>query len=539
MKLGEMTVEQLLSYNVKHYPNEIAMEYHEYHCSWQEFDKITDNLAVKYLNYGIHKGTYVGIFAPNSPNWVFTYIALAKIGAVSVLINFNYKNKELQSIVNYANIEFLCYGDRYKENDFIDMIKHLRKQKIWRMRQYIYIGPDENQKWLEAENITYENKSDYEKLSEKKAQVHSEDILSMLFTSGTTSSPKGVMLTQYQMLNIAKIACEQMQWKQEDKICLTLSLFHCFGLSTGLLASMVSGCSICVVESFRSKQVLTIIEEKKCTVLNGVPTMFLAMMKNEEFDHYDLSSLKSGIIAGAGIRRCDYRNITSRFHINKLQQSFGQTEASPSITFSDFEDSLEQKEGSVGKVIPNVELRIVDEKRRIITEPFASGEVQIKGFNVMQFGYFKRKTETKKVFTADGWLKTGDIGYLDKEKNLYITGRKKDIIIRCGENISPLEIEEVMMQYEGILDVKVFGVPDCFAQEEIAAVICCGKTVKKEKLIAFLKENIADYKVPKYIYGFQGFPLLANGKVDIKTLKATVLEKIKEEQVWNLHNNRS
>ena len=532
MKLKETTVDQLLKYNAKYYPNEIAMEYHEYHCNWQEFDKITDCLAAKYLDYGIHKETHVGIFAPNSPNWVFTYIALAKIGAVSVLINFNYKNKELQSIVNYANIEYLCYGDKYKENDFFDMIKHLRKQKIWRMRQYIYIGPDKNQNWLNVEDfITYENKNNLENLIEKKAQVHSEDILSMLFTSGTTAQPKGVMLTQFQMLNIAKIACEQMHWNQEDKICLTLSLFHCFGLSTGLLASIVSGCSICVVESFRSKQVLELIDEKKCTVLNGVPTMFLAMMKNEEFDRYDLTSLKSGIIAGAGIRRCDYRNICNRFPINKLQQSFGQTETSPSITFSDFEDTLEQKEGTVGKVIPEVELRIVDDKRHIITEPFVSGEVQIKGFNVMQFGYYKRKTETKKAFTADGWLRTGDIGYLDNEKNLYITGRKKDIIIRCGENISPLEIEEVMMQYEGILDVKVFGVPDSFAQEEIAAAVSCYKSVEKEKLIAYLKENIADYKVPKYIYGFQAFPLLANGKVDIKTLKNTVLEKIKEDQV--------
>ncbi|MFA9462696.1 MAG: AMP-binding protein [Velocimicrobium sp.] len=526
MKLEEMTVNQLLSYNAKHYPHALAIEYHEYHCNWMELNRISDHLALKYLDYGIHKGTHVGIFGPNSPNWVFTYLALAKIGAVSVLINFNYKKDELRAILNYSNVEYLCYADKYKENDFIDIIKHLRKQRIWRMRQYIYIGPDENQNWLDVEHITYESTYDNDKLIEKKAQICSQDILSMLFTSGTIAQPKGVMLTQYQMLNIAKIACEQMRWKQNDKICLTLSLFHCFGLSTGLLASIVSGCSICIVESFRSKQVLAIIEKKKCTVLNGVPTMFLAMMKNEVFDQYDLSSLKSGIIAGAGIRTCDYRNIISRFHMEKLQQSFGQTEASPSITFSDFEDSFELKEASVGKVIPNTELRIVDEMKHIVLEPFVHGEIQIKGFHVMQFGYYKKKMETKKVFTADGWLKTGDIGYLDTNSNLYITGRKKDIIIRCGENISPLEIEETIMQYDGILDVKVFGVPDPFAQEEIVAAICCTKAVMRETLLAYLKMSLANYKVPKYIYGFQEFPLLANGKVDIKTLKGNVLEKV-------------
>lgn len=524
MKLDEMTVNQVLSYNVKQYPNEAAMEYKEYTCNWKELDVITDQLAMKYLNFGIHKGTHVGIFAPNSPNWVFTYLALAKIGAVSVLINYNYKKKELLSIVNYSNIEYLCYGDKYKENDLIDIIKDLRKQRIWRMRQYIYIGPDENQNWFKAKHTMYENANNHELLKENKANVQSQDILCMLFTSGTTLQPKGVLLSQYQMLNIAKIACEQMKWNQKDKICLTLSLFHCFGLSTGLLASIVSGCSLCIVESFRSNKVLKAIEQKRCTVLNGVPTMFLTVMKNKKFDEFDLTSLNSGIIAGATVRKSDYKTIVSRFHFNKLQQSYGQTEASPSITFSDYEDSLEQKEGSVGKVINHVELRIVDTKKRIIKDSLKAGEIQIKGFNVMQYGYYKKKRETKKVFTEDGWLKTGDIGYLDDKKNLYITGRKKDFIIRCGENISPLEIEEVIMEYDGVLDVKVFGIPDSYAQEEIAAAVCCSKMVKRESLISYLKENLADYKVPKYIYGYIRFPLMSNGKVDIKTLKKFVLK---------------
>lgn len=525
MKLEKMTVSQLLSYHATHYPDEIAMKYETYSCNWNKVNKITDQLACKYLKYGIHKGTHVGIFAVNSPNWIFTYLALAKIGAVSVLINFNYKTKELLSIVNYSNIEYLCYGDKYKGQDFIDIIQHLRKFRIWKMRQYIYIGPDEKGSWFHEEPSIYLNTNDYEKLEEQKAQVESEDILSMLFSSGTTAQPKGVLLTQFQMLNIAKIICNQMRWKQEDRICLTLSLFHCFGLSTGLLASIVSGCSLCILKSFASKEVFEAIEQQTCTVLNGVPTMFLSMIKNEEFDSYNLSSLRSGIVAGCKIHPHHYREIVNRFGFEKLQQSYGQTEASPTITCSDYEDVLEVKEASVGKVISNVALRIVDKKRKVATEPFVEGEIQIKGFNVMQYGYYKRKRETRKIITADGWLKTGDIGYLDENQNLCITGRKKEMIIRCGQNISPTEIEEVILQYDGILDVKVFGVPDSVAQEEIAAAVCCSTLVKREKIMAYLKENLADYKVPKYLYGYFGFPLLANGKVDIKTLKEITLKK--------------
>ncbi|MDK2808958.1 MAG: fatty-acyl-CoA synthase, partial [Clostridiales bacterium] len=476
MELKEMTVGQLLSRNAEQFPDTLAMEYHEWSYTWQDMNRITEHLAVKFYQDGIRKGVHVGIFCSNSPNWVFTYLALAKLGAISVLINFNYKEKELHAVLNYANIEYLCYGDHYKENDFKEIMRKLRKRQIWKMRRYIYMGPDEEGQWFHENSFFFENPKEIEGIEAEKGKVGTHDILSMLFTSGTTSQPKGILLTHYQMLNIAAIACDSMHWKREDKICLSLALFHCFGLSTGLLASLVSGCSICVIESFRTIQVLQEIQEKKCTVLSGVPTMFLAMMKNEMFSSFDLSSLVSGIIAGSGIRKCDYRNIVERFQMKKLQQSFGQTEASPSITFSDYEDPMETKEVSVGKAIPHTKLRIMDNRRRLELNPYEIGEIQVQGFHVMQYGYYKKKTETKRTFSADGWLRTGDLGYLDEEGNLYITGRKKDIIIRCGENIAPLELEEVFLQYKGVLDVKVFGVPDPFAQEEIAAAVCYSKT---------------------------------------------------------------
>lgn len=529
MELKHITVDELMAKNAALCPNKTAIEFAGTTYTWRELDIITDHLASFYLEYGVKEGTHVGIFSTNSINWVCTFLALAKIGAVSVLINFNYKYEELLRAVKYAGVEYLCYGEGVKETDFAELIERLRQEPVWKMKQYINIGRDRDGDWYIPEKVPYGTDDSYQQLLEHKRKIKSGADLSMIFTSGTTAEPKGVLLTQYQMLNIAREAADAMHWTGEDRTCLALSLFHCFGLSTGLLASLVTGGEICLLENFRSQTVLGTVEKNRCTVLNGVPSLFLSIMNNPKFGEYDLSSLKSGIIAGAGIRRQDYYRVKEAFGYEYLQQSYGQTEASPSITFSGYFDSVEVKAVSVGKVIPNVDLRIADPDTAEILPAGVSGEVQIRGFNVMEKGYYKKPAETKKTFTRDGWLKTGDLGRLDGDGNLYITGRQKEVIIRCGENISPKEVEEAVLEYPAVENVVVFGVEEKIVQEEIAACIIWKERADEAGLRKFLGEHLANYKIPKYMYDFPEFPLHSNGKLDKKLLIKAAEERRKKE----------
>lgn len=526
IRLSDLTVEELLQKNARRLGNKEALIFEGKTYTWQQVEDITDRLALRYLEKGIKKESHVGIFGINSLCWVMSFLALAKIGAVSVLINFNFKYQELLSQVRYADVEYLCYGRGGKEACFVQLAQKLEQEKNCPVRQCI--GMEDALSELKIwEEISQEERT---LLSEKKAAVASGDFLSMIFTSGTTASPKGVLLSQYQMLNIAVLAAQAMNWDKEDRICLALSLFHCFGLSTGLLVGLTTGCTICILPDFHSKSVLRAVEEWSCTVLNGVPSMFLAIMKKQRLSDYNISTLKSGIIAGSGIRKRDYHQIKEAFGYEKLQQSFGQTETSPSITFSGYDDPDELKAVSVGRGIPYVEIRIANQETGEIQPPQQEGEIQIRGFNVMEQGYYKMPEETKAAFTKDGWLKTGDLGYMDLEENLYITGRKKDVIIRCGENIAPKEIEEAVLEYPGVEDAAAFGLEEEIVQEEIAVCLVSSVPISREELQSFLRERLADYKIPRYVYRWKEFPLHSNGKLNRKALKRAVEERKKEAE---------
>lgn len=526
--LRDMTVDELIARNAAEHADSLALEYEDCSFTWKELDIITDHIASHMLHDGIGMNTHVAILSTNSPNWISVYIALAKLGAVSVLINFNSSFEELRYLLDYTESEYLLYGDGYKDEVFSDIVSELKADSSVKVRGYMHIGRDGRGEWFRLSNIPYLHAGSYEELMAKKSAVMSENILSMVMTSGTDAEPKGVLLTHFQMLNIAAEAAEAMHWNAEDRICLSLSLFHCFGLSTGLLAGIVTGCELCLLSSFRSKQVLHAVQEKRCTVLNGVPSMFLLLLNNPDFEKYDISSLRSGIIAGSGIRTKDYLKICERMHLGHLQQSYGQTECSPSITFSDYDDSKELKSESVGRVIDNVEIRIADPDTDRKLENGQSGEIEVRGFNVMRYGYYRLRDLTEKTFSSDGWLRTGDIGYMDDNGDLYVTGRSKDIIIKCGENISPKEIEEVMLDYEGMDDVKVFGIEADIVQEEVAACFTGRKAIDTDGLMKYMRSRMAAIKMPGYLFRFDAFPLKQNGKLDINKMKEIVLGELKK-----------
>lgn len=521
MELKNVTIGKILSDKIEKIPDKNAIEYENVFYTWRELYDISDRLAIEFLKYGIGYKSHVAIWSTNSPDWIVTYLSLARIGAISVLINPNYKENELIQILEYSDVEYVCYGKLAVCNDIVSCLKN---KKIGKIKRYIPINMATDLKDDGTFSISLE---DMEKLKKAELKVTPQSIASMIFTSGTTSLPKGVMLTHYQLVNISIEATEEMRWTEEDRMCIALPLFHCFGLSVGLLASLYKGFCIYLLSKFRTTCVLKCIDEYKITLLNGVPTMFLALLNNSGRKNYDLISLKSGIIAGCTVFKEDYLKIQKELKLEKLQQSYGQTEASPSITFNNYDDPIAIKSVSVGKVISNVDLKIVSTEDGHELKAYEDGEIIVKGFNVMK-GYYKLPEQNSKKITKDGWLYTDDIGHVDDDGNLYITGRKQEIIIRSGENISPKEIEDVIIRYSDVDQVKVFGIQAPFVQEEIVACIIanCGKTIHIDNLKEYLKKYLADYKVPKYIYIFNKFPLNANGKIDVKKLKKEVQLRI-------------
>ncbi|MEG2298686.1 MAG: AMP-binding protein, partial [Anaerovoracaceae bacterium] len=372
----------------------------------------------------------------------------------------------------------------------------------------------------------WKNIAKRKELLNKEIAVSCNDPVSVLFTSGTTGKSKGVMLSNYNLINNSRAICSNMKWDITDKFCISVPLFHTFGITCCVLACMLTGAEMKVLSRSKTKDICEAIDLYKCTVLNGVPSMYLALLRSENRHEYDISKLKSGIIAGSPIFRDDYFEICRMFDNIKLQPSYGQTETSPCITICNLEDELDLKAATSGSKIEHVQLRIMSINGNRVCEPYEEGEIQVKGYNVM-LGYINNEKETKKAFTEDGWLKTGDLGFCNNSGYVNITGRCKNIIIRGGENISPVEIENAIKEVVKQCDVKVFGVPSIVVQEEIVACIEGEFTSQtKEKIMDYLHKNISDYKVPKYMLFIKEMPRNTTGKIDENTLKQETIKRL-------------
>lgn len=506
---------------VEKYGNKMAMEFKGEYYSWNELHICSEIMANELLKAGVKKGDHVGIWGMNSANWIISYFAITKIGAIAVLLNFNYKFAELADVIRIGNVKWLVYGNTVEllnNPSGIDEVKRLTDNQL----QGLFDIRSENKhkkQWMK----TY---IDTQWETVRSSGDECDDVCCMLFTSGTTSKPKGVMLTHYNMINNAFTVAENTHFSEKDKICLSLPLFHCFGITVSLLAGMHYGTLFHILESFRTVDILKCVDWYQCTVLNGVPTTFLAMINNRHFPEYKTRQLRVSMIGGSPVTPQQMESIQTTFPDTKFMIVYGQTEASPCITMTDYIDSQKHICETIGKPISEVAVQIYKDNSFCgVEEP---GEIVARGYNIMK-GYFMLE-QSRQAVDADGWLHTEDIGYFDKEGYVHIGGRQKDIIIRGGENISPMEVEKAIMDYPMVLDVKVMGVPNAILGEEVAACLLLQKRNKydEQELWELLGEKLSKYKIPSYIEIFEEFPMNVNGKIDVRKLKEQLLNRLSQ-----------
>lgn len=510
----ENTVGELLKERAQKSPRDTALEFMGEFLTFRELDEYSDILAENFRKNGIGRGSMAGLWCANQTGWILVYFGLQKCGAATVLLNPECQAEELQKMLCHTDIEYLFCGEESKGRALAPVLEKINRAELPKLKEVIPV--------VDAVSSARELSHTGQQPSAEKDKTAfvsptPKEISTILFTSGTSADPKGVMLSHFSIVNAAAAAVRVMGWSDMDKICVIVPLFHCFGLVSCLLAGLIAGSTLHLLPHYRTKKALEAISTARCTVINGVPTMFLAMAGCETIEDYDMTSLRSGIIAGSLVSPEEYCYICKKLKIRRLQMSYGQTETSAGVTFSKYWDSVQEKSDNAGYPIENTQICI------------RNGEIVVKGFGVMS-GYYGRLAETEEVLGRDGWLHTGDMGYIDKKGCLHIKGRKNEIIVRGGENISPAEIEECLKKLRQIRQVKVVGIPHKVLQEEIAACVVMeeGFILDQDEIREYAGRHLAACKIPEYILEFPHFPLSSSGKIETGRLKEQVEEKINE-----------
>ncbi len=524
-----LTLGQQLEFWARTTPDHEFLVYPDRNLRWTyaQFNARVDRLAKGMLAIGLRKGDHVGIWAKNVPDWLVFQFACAKTGAVLVTVNTAYKADELDYILRQSDMKMLGLIDGFRDVNYIEIVNrlvpelkqhprgHLHSKAYPHLTHVCYVGQEKYRgMYTTAELILLGDHQPDTLLAEAQASIDCHDIVNMQYTSGTTGFPKGVMLTHHNLLNNGWSIGHRQHFTAADKLCLQVPLFHCFGVTLGVMAILSHGATHVCVEVFDPLLGLAAIHQEKCTVLYGVPTMFIAMYTHPMFGMFDMSSLRTGIMAGSVCPMEVMKRVITDMHIREITSVYGLTEASPGITQTYGTDPIELRVGTVGPAFPGVEVAIVDPATRQPLPPNTEGEVCCRGYNVMK-GYYKMPEQTAAVIDPDGWLHTGDLGTCDENGYYRITGRIKDIIIRGGENISPKEIEDLLLPLPEIQDVQVVGAPDeKYGEIPVAFVILArGKTLAEEDIRDHVRQHLAGYKVPKYVFFVPEYPLTASGKI--------------------------
>jgi fatty-acyl-CoA synthase len=525
-----LTFAQVLAKTVERSRDHDALVFPQlsYRRSYAAFQAEAQEIARALLALKIQRGDHVGIWATNWPQWVLTQFAVAQIGAVLVNINPAYRTQELAYVLNQADITALLLTDQFKNSHYFDILAEvcpelstcspgqLHAAACPKLRHVISIKSAKRPGMLSWDELRQRAATAPEvELARRQAEVHAEDVVSIQYTSGTTGFPKGAMLTHRNLLMNAYYVGQCQTFTERDRLCIPVPFYHCFGCVMGVPMCVIYGAAMVIpAEAFDPLATLQTIQEERCTGLYGVPTMFIAELNHPRFADFDLRSLRTGIMAGSPCPIEVMRAVVDRMGAREITIAYGLTEASPVITQTQPTDSLEHRVGTVGTVLPGLDVRIVAPGTLTPVAPGQPGELMVWGHGNMK-GYYNKPAETAAAMTFDGWLHTGDLALQTPDGYYRITGRIKDMIIRGGENIYPREIEEFLYTHPKIADVQVVGLPDPQFGEEVCAWIRvkAGASLSEEEVKAFCRGRIAHYKIPRYVVVVEEYPTTVTGKV--------------------------
>jgi fatty-acyl-CoA synthase len=523
------TVDQVLKDAAGQTPDALALvvSHQGLRYTFATFDAEVERVARGFVSIGLERGDRIGIWSPNCAEWLLTMFAAARAGLVLVNINPAYRTSELEFALKLAGCRALVFTSQFRSSDYVAMLHtllpglatstpgSLHSPLLPQLRHLIQLGEEPTSGALSFEALKRSSTALAAAALDKLAlRAQADDIYNIQFTSGTTGAPKGATLTHFNIVNNGFFVGEGMRLTAADRICIPVPMYHCFGMVLGVLAAMTHGAaSVLACDAFEPVAVLEAVAHERCTALHGVPTMFIAELDHPRFAEFDLSSLRTGIMAGSPCPIAVMRRVVSEMHMPEVTICYGMTETSPVSFQSTWDDPLERRVGTVGRVHPHVQVKVVDEQGRV-TPRGVAGEILTRGYSVMR-GYWDDPQRTRDAIDSAGWMRTGDLGVLDAEGYCSIVGRVKDMIIRGGENVYPREIEEFLYRHPKILDVAIVGVPDPKYGEAVCAVIRLreGVTAEAEEIISFCREQIAHYKVPRYVRFVQEFPLTVTGKV--------------------------
>jgi fatty-acyl-CoA synthase len=545
--LSEATLGQVLLNTAKRFPDRPAVVFREQgiRWTWREFAEEVDVLAAGLTALGIVRGDRVGIWSPNRVEWLMTQFATARIGAILVNINPAYRLAELEYALNKSGCTAVIAAERFKTSMYLEMlyalapeldgaeVGNLRAPRVPQLRTVIRMGDTPSPGMLtfcelvEIGRVAINKALNKATLDAIATSLGTQDPINIQFTSGTTGSPKGATLTHRNVVNNAHHIAMAMQLTEMDSLCIPVPLYHCFGMVLAVLACVSVGAQMVFpCEAFDPGATLAAVSEERCTALHGVPTMFIAELDHPDFDKFDLTSLRTGIMAGSPCPIETMKRVVAYMHLSEITIAYGMTETSPVSFQSSTTDPLDRRTSTVGRIQPHLEAKVVDAAGQVVRVG-VTGELWTKGYSVM-LGYWDDEARTREVI-VDGWMRTGDLATIDGEGYCNIVGRLKDMLIRGGENIYPREIEEFLFRNPKIQSVQVFGVPDAKYGEEVCAwiVLRPGEQMTEEEIREYCLGQIAHYKVPRYIRFVDEMPMTVTGKVQKFLMREWMIENLK------------
>ncbi len=514
--------------------------------TYQEFTRDCRRVARAFMAMGLQRGDRVGIWATNHPEWVLVQFGSAIAGIVLVNINPAYRTHELEYALNNSGARALLLVERFKTSDYVSMVYQIapkareakpgsiNSDRLPLLRSLVLIGASTQPgmyTWQEFMGLA-DSVADTSR-AERQRSLDIDDVINIQYTSGTTGLPKGASLTHHNILNNGFFAGEGMRFSEKDRLCIPVPFYHCFGMVLANLACMTHGATMVIpAESFDARSTLVTVEREQCTALHGVPTMFIAELEHPEFESFNLTSLRTGIMAGAPCPIEVMRKVVDRMHASQMTIAYGETEASPIATQTPVDATLEDRTGTVGLPTPHVELKIIDSETGAIVPCGTQGEICYRGYNIMH-GYHNNPEGTADAIDTAKWLHSGDLATMDERGYCKITGRVKEMIIRGGENVYPREIEEFLFSHPKVRNVQVIGVPDEKYGEEIQAWIELreGEQATGEEIREYCKGRIAHYKIPRHVKFVTEFPMTVTGKVQKYKMRETAIKELGLEKI--------